>query len=43
VVYAQNLETSGKGQQLAAGEAVRVTWRPEHSFVIPSDSPDEEE
>ncbi len=33
-VYAQNLETSGSRAALADGQRVRVTWRPEHTFVI---------
>jgi spermidine/putrescine transport system ATP-binding protein len=33
-VYAQNLETSGSREALADGQRVRVTWRPEHTFVI---------
>jgi spermidine/putrescine transport system ATP-binding protein len=35
VVYAQNLETSGASEALADGQAVRLTWRPQHTFVIP--------
>jgi spermidine/putrescine transport system ATP-binding protein len=34
-VYSQNLETSGSRAALADGQRVRVTWRPEHTFVIP--------
>ena len=33
-VYAQNLETSGAGEALADGQRVRLTWRPQHTFVI---------
>ena len=33
-VYAQNLETSGVGEALADGQRVRLTWRPQHTFVI---------
>jgi multiple sugar transport system ATP-binding protein len=33
-VYAQNLETSGASEVLADGERVRLTWRPQHSFLI---------
>jgi spermidine/putrescine transport system ATP-binding protein len=33
-VYAQNIETSGAGEVLADGERVRLTWRPQHSFLI---------
>ncbi|MGH2446653.1 MAG: ABC transporter ATP-binding protein [Candidatus Limnocylindria bacterium] len=51
VVYAQNLETSGAGEALADGQRVRLTWKPQHTFVIgpsagPStdvESPEEEE
>ena len=34
VVYAQNLETSGAGEVLADGQRVRLTWKPQHTFVI---------
>jgi spermidine/putrescine transport system ATP-binding protein len=34
-VYAQNLETSGAREALADGQRVRLTWKPQHSFVIP--------
>jgi spermidine/putrescine transport system ATP-binding protein len=34
-VYAQNLETSGVREALADGQHVRLTWKPQHSFVIP--------
>lgn len=34
VVYAQNLDTSGAAEALADGQRVRLTWRPEHTFVI---------
>ena len=40
-VYAQNLETSGASETLSDGEPVRVTWRPQHTFVI--DRPSESE
>jgi spermidine/putrescine transport system ATP-binding protein len=33
-VVAQNLETSGVGEQLSSGESVRLTWKPQHTFVI---------
>jgi spermidine/putrescine transport system ATP-binding protein len=33
-VYAQNLETSGSAEALADGQRVRVSWRPQHTFVI---------
>jgi spermidine/putrescine transport system ATP-binding protein len=34
VVYAQNLETSGASEALADGRQVRVSWKPQHTFVI---------
>ncbi len=37
-VYSQNLDTSGSGQALAGGQRVRLTWQPEHTFVISTDS-----
>jgi len=33
-VYAQNLETSGAAEGLADGQRVRLTWKPQHTFVI---------
>jgi spermidine/putrescine transport system ATP-binding protein len=47
-VYAQNLETSGASEVLADGEAVRLSWKPQHTFVIDRaagdvESPDMEE
>lgn len=33
-VYAQNLETSGASEGLADGQAVRLSWKPQHTFVI---------
>ena len=33
-VYAQNIEISGRHEQLASGSPVRLTWKPEHTFVI---------
>ncbi|MGI8659166.1 MAG: ABC transporter ATP-binding protein [Candidatus Limnocylindria bacterium] len=35
-VYAQNLETSGAAEVLAEGQRVRLTWNPQHTFVIGS-------
>src|SRR5687768_7062325 len=32
-VYAQNIETSGAGEVLSAGQQVRLTWKPQHTFV----------
>ncbi len=33
-VYAQNLETTGAAEALANGQPVRVSWKPQHTFVI---------
>jgi spermidine/putrescine transport system ATP-binding protein len=33
-VYAQNLETSGASEVLADGQKVRLTWKPQHTFVL---------
>jgi len=33
-VYQQNLDTSGVAQQHSAGQQVRLTWSPKHTFVI---------
>ena len=33
-VYAQNLETGGASEALADGQRVRLTWKPQHTFVI---------
>jgi spermidine/putrescine transport system ATP-binding protein len=33
-VYAQNLNTAGAGELLAAGQRVSLTWKPQHTFVI---------
>jgi spermidine/putrescine transport system ATP-binding protein len=33
-VYAQNLETGGAAEMLADGQRVRLTWKPQHTFVI---------
>ena len=33
-VYAQNIETSGAGEVLRDGQRVRLTWKPQHTFVI---------
>jgi spermidine/putrescine transport system ATP-binding protein len=33
-VYAQNLETGGAAEALADGHLVRLTWKPQHTFVI---------
>lgn len=33
-VYAQNIETSGAREAHADGQRVRLTWKPQHTFVI---------
>jgi spermidine/putrescine transport system ATP-binding protein len=33
-VYAQNLETSGVAEAIAGGQEVRLSWKPQHTFVI---------
>lgn len=38
-VYAQNLETSGSAEAHADGQPVRLTWNPQHTFVIPAPIP----
>jgi spermidine/putrescine transport system ATP-binding protein len=38
-VYTQNLETSGASELLTDGHPVRLTWRPQHTFVIPGQQP----
>jgi len=38
-VYTQNLETSGVAGALADGHPVRLTWKPQHTFVIAGSSP----
>ena len=34
LVYSQNLEVTGAGDQLSAGERVRLSWKPQHTFVV---------
>ena len=33
-VYAQNIDTSGSSEAIADGEQVRLSWQPQHTFVI---------
>jgi spermidine/putrescine transport system ATP-binding protein len=33
-VYAQNIETSGASEVLGDGQRVRLSWKPQHTFVI---------
>jgi spermidine/putrescine transport system ATP-binding protein len=37
-IYAQNLDTSGAAEALSDGHPVRLTWRPQHTFVINPDA-----
>ena len=39
VVYAQNLETGGASEVLADGQRVRLTWKPQHTFVLSAEEP----
>jgi spermidine/putrescine transport system ATP-binding protein len=41
-VYAQNLETSGAAEAHPDGQPVRLSWKPQHTFVIPEPAPSEE-
>jgi spermidine/putrescine transport system ATP-binding protein len=34
-VYAQNLDTAGAAELMADGQSVRLSWKPQHTFVIP--------
>ena len=34
VVYSQNLDVAGGAEQHSAGERVRMSWNPKHTFVI---------
>ncbi len=38
-VYAQNLTTSGASEVLSEGQDVRLTWNPQHTFVIDDTGP----
>jgi spermidine/putrescine transport system ATP-binding protein len=40
-VYAQNLETSGAAEAHPDGQRVRLTWRPQHTFVIDAEGPED--
>ncbi len=44
-VYAQNLDTGGASEVLSDGQPVRLTWRPQHTFVInhPTTTQEEED
>jgi putative spermidine/putrescine transport system ATP-binding protein len=37
MVYEQNVERATKAELWAPGEAVQLTWSPDHTFVVPSE------
>lgn len=39
-VYEQNVERASRAELWAPGEAVRMTWSPDHSFVVRGATPD---
>ena len=41
-VYEQNVERAQRSELWAPGEAVRMTWSPDHSFVVHATTPDVE-
>jgi spermidine/putrescine transport system ATP-binding protein len=43
VVYAQNLDISGIGEQHAEGQRVRLSWLPKHTFVIATSNTQDKE
>ena len=38
-VYEQNVERATRSELWAPGEHVRLTWNPDHSFIVPDESP----
>jgi len=38
-VYEQNVERATRAELWSRGEAVQMTWAPDHSFVVPADGP----
>ena len=38
-VYEQNVERASRAELWARGDAVQLTWSPDHSFVVPPDDP----
>lgn len=38
-VYEQNVERASRAELWARGDAVQLTWSPEHSFVVPDERP----
>jgi spermidine/putrescine transport system ATP-binding protein len=41
-VYEQNVERASRAELWSPGEAVRMTWAPDHSFVVRASTPDGE-
>ena len=39
MVYEQNVERATKSESWAPGEAVQLTWSPDHTFVVRDDDP----
>jgi spermidine/putrescine transport system ATP-binding protein len=39
-VYEQNVERATRSELWARGDAVQMTWSPDHSFVVPADGPE---
>jgi hypothetical protein len=37
MVYEQNVERATKAELWAPGEAVRLSWSPDHTFVVADD------
>jgi hypothetical protein len=37
MVYEQNVERATRAELWSRGDQVRLTWSPDHSFVVPSD------
>ncbi len=36
-IYAQNIDISGVGEQFSPGERIRLTWKPQHTFIVTGD------
>jgi spermidine/putrescine transport system ATP-binding protein len=37
-IYAQNIDISGVGEQFSPGERIRLTWKPQHTFIVKGES-----
>ena len=42
-VYEQNVERATRAELWSRGDAVQMTWSPDHSFVVPPDGVDPSE